>query len=82
MGGIWEAYERHMGGIWRQKGGKREPNKNSFWTISGVWRNARGQGAYLSAYKQTYMPAYTAFLLPSAKGLTRPASLQAGGAPN
>ena len=32
----------------------------------------------ISAYKQ----AYTAFLLPSAKGLTRPASLQAGGAPN
>ena len=65
-----------------QKGGKREPNKNSFLTISGARRNARGQGAYLSAYKQTYMPAYTAFLLPSAKGLTRPASLQAGGAPN
>ena len=26
IGGIWEAYERHMGGRGRQKGGKREPN--------------------------------------------------------
>ena len=79
MVGIYEAYGRHMGGIWRQKGGKREPYKNTFLEAR---RNARGQGAYLSAYKQTYMPAYTAFLLPSAKYLTRPASLQAGGAPN
>ena len=45
-GGIWEAYERHMGGIWRQKGGKREPNGKVIIGISGAWRNARGQGAY------------------------------------
>ena len=78
-GGIWEAYGKHMGGIWEAYGGKREPNKNA---LLEALRNARGQGAYLFAYKQTYMPAYTAFLLPSAKYSTRPASLQAGGAPN
>ena len=82
MVGIYEAYGRHMGGIWRQKGGKREPNKNSFWRIFWGPAECAGPGCLLSAYKQTYMPAYTAFLLPSAKGPTRPASLHAGGAPN
>ena len=85
-GGIWEAYGRHMRGIWEAYGGKREAKgsqiKMLFGRFTVAWRNARGQGAYLSAYKQTYMPAYTAFLLPSANDSTRPASLQAGGAPN
>ena len=75
-----------MRGIWEAYGGKREAKGSQKGSlvqrISEARRNARGQGAYLSAYKQTYMPAYTAFLLPSANGSTRPASLQAGGAPN
>ena len=62
MVGIYEAYGTHMGGIWEAYGGKREAkgsqSKKYFGELTVAWRNARGQGAYLSAYKQTYMPAY------------------------
>ena len=61
LGGTWrprEAYGRHLGGILRQKGSKREPNEKTLWRIFGSPAECAGPGCLLvSAYKQ----AYTAF---------------------
>ncbi len=65
-----------MGGIWRQKGGRREPKglgrkENLF--ESGGMRGARV--LIISAYKQTYMPAY---MMPSQEFNTASLPAKAG----
>ena len=54
-GSIWEAYGRHMRGIWeakwRQKGAKW---KNDYWNFRCLAECAEPRCLLVSAYKQTY----------------------------
>ena len=70
-----------MVGIWEPYGSKREPKGSHKKTILGVPAEWRRPGCLLvSAYKQTYMPAYTAFYVPSQEFNTASLPASRGGA--